>query len=417
MKTFCLHKTILVVACFAFCLSACSKNKSHPTWNEEILLRDGRTVVVTRAESSRHPISHQSISFNTGGELVTWEDNHKWSIDYTPQIFDFVGSDPVIVMPVYRYAPCQEYGYPQEGIVAFKYSQNKWTRMPIQELPNDMAVNLLQGGADELARWPEYQLTGVITNELKGKIDADSIGPQKQKTKLDALIKYFSTLGSQDACSSIQPPSSPVTEAARLHIADAINKAPTIQAILENVISTPKVLANNERHPKQGIYMEGGLVSFECKELVERLEPIYKFQQAGNTLNSSLNGYQFFITDKDALHRQVQLPYNKAILNRLICNDQEIYAIARQSSSILNVYRFTNLGELKQVLKVNLPDADDICEDKNWGDLWDAKLVNNELEITLVDGGKNKSDVLRRQQIYRVPLQEHQEAPTNDSAL
>ncbi|MDD2686517.1 MAG: hypothetical protein PHY62_10190 [Gallionella sp.] len=414
MKSIYSHKAILIAACFACCLSACSKSNSQPTWNEEVLLQDGRTLLVTRTESSGHPISHQSISFKSGGDLVTWEDNHKWRIDYTPQVLDFVGSDPVVVMPVFRYGPCQEYDYPQEGLVAFRYSQNQWTRMPIQELPDGMAVNLLQGGADELARWPEYQSTGVITNKLKEKIDADSIGPQKQNTKLGALIKYFSTLGSQDSCASIQPPSNPVTEAARVHIADAINNAPTIQATLENVISTPKKLTNNERYPKQGIRMEGGLVGFECKDLVEQLEPMYKFQKVGNTENSSLNGYQFILTNKDAIPRHVQLPFNGALMNRLVCNDKEIYAIVQQTGTNLHIYRFTNLGVLQQALKVSLPDTEDIC--KNYCDLWDVKVINNGLEIILVDGGKNESDILTKQQIYRVPLQEQQEAPAGNSA-
>jgi hypothetical protein len=402
---------MLVVVSIACSLSGCSKSNSQPTWKEEVLLHDGRILLVTRTESSDHPISHQSISFKNGDELVTWEDNHKWRIDYTPLILDFVDNEPVIVIPVYRYAPCREYDYPQEGVVAFRFSQNKWIRVSIAELPNSLAVNLLQGDANELARWPEYQQNRIFTNEIKAKIDSDSLGPQKQNTKLDeAIIKYFSTLGAKESCASIQPSSNPAREATRIKIAYAINNAPTIQATLEQIISIPKKLANDERYPKQGISMEGGLIAFECKELVERLEPIYKFQLVGDTESSSLNGYQFFLTNKEAIPRQVQLP-NGAFMNRLLCNDKEIYAIARQNSTILNIYRFTNLGELKQALRVNMPNAEEICKDKNWGDIWDVKLLNNDLEITLVDGGKNKSDGLNRQHVYKVPLQEQRETP------
>ena len=391
---------LMLIVLFECCLSACSR-LSTPVflWEEEVKLQDGSILPIKRSVSQGHPISQQSITFESNGETVTWEDHHKWLIDYSPHILDFVGRDPVIVMPVYRDGPCAEYDYPQEGLVAFRYNQKKWSRMPIQQLPKNLVVNLLES-THELEHWPEYK--GIkVTYEIKKKLDGESIGPQKQGTSLESLIKYYSSLGPDDSCVTIRPPPDSKRDAARAFNDAAVHKAETIQATLESVITIPQKLSNEERYPKRGNWTGAGLLSIDCKGIVERLEPMHEIQNNG----SMLAGYQFYLSNETAINRQVQLPYMHDQMNRLMCNGNGIYAISRLNSATLILYQFTNLGELKRVNKITLPDADKIKGNHGWGDIWDVKLLNNELELVLAEGGGDTSDVLNRQQIYRVQLQ------------
>lgn len=387
---------IVLVEC---CLAACSRPSTTVfVWEEEVKLRDGSILQIKRSVSQAHPISQQSITFESNGETVTWEDHHKWRIDYSPDILDFVGPDPVIVMPVYRIGPCEEYDYPQEGLVAFRYKQKKWSRMSIQELPKNLVLNLL-GSTHELEYWPEYK--GVkATYEIKKKLDKESIGPQKQGTTLEALIKYYSSLGPDDSCVTMRPPPDLKRDAARALNAAAVRKAGTIQATLVSVITIPQKLSNAERYPKRGEWTGAGYLGNDCKGIVDRLEPMHETRKDG----SMIAGYQFYLSNEAAVNRQVQLPYMNDQMNRLMCNGNDIYAISRLNNVTLIVYQFTNLGELKRVDMFTLPDADKIKGNHGWGDIWDVKLLSNQLEVVLAEGGGDTSDVLSRQQIYRVKL-------------
>ena len=400
---------IVVVMVLLFLLSggyyyfSRSVNTEKFHWEEEVKLLDGSILPIERSVSKGHPISQQLISFQSNGEIVTWEDKHKWPIDYAPHVLDFVGGDPVIVMPVYRHGPCKEYGYPQEGLVAFRYRQKTWSRMPIQEVPNNLVVNLLEG-THELEHWKEYK--GVrVTYEIKHRLDGEIIGPQKQGTTLEPLIKYYSSLGPDDSCVTIRPPHDSKRDAAFAINSAAVRNAKTIRASLERVITTPEKLSNNDRYPKRGLWTGAGFLDDDCKGIVDRLEPMHETKEVGSTFNRSLNGYQFYLSNQAAINRQVQMPYLGDQMNRLVCNGNDIYAISRLNRETAIIYQFTDLGELKQAIKVALPDADKIRADQGWGDFWEVKLTNNELVIVLVDGGGNTSDVLERKQIYRVQLQ------------
>ncbi|NOT19968.1 MAG: hypothetical protein HOP24_06820 [Sideroxydans sp.] len=215
------------------------------------------------------------------------------------------------------------------------------------------------------------------------------------------MTKYYSSLGQHDSCVNIRPPPDSKRDAARTLNFEAVNNAKTIQATLEDVVTTPQKLTNEERYPKRGIWTGAGYLGNECKGIVERLEPMYEER---NKL-STIAGYQFYLLNEAATNRQVQLPYVGDSMNRLMCDGNNIYALSRQNKSALIFYHFSNLGELKRVIKIALPDAEKIRNDLGWGDIWNVKLLNDELKVVLVDGGGNESDVLNRQQIYKVTLE------------
>lgn len=394
---------ITLIALFGFLLTFCSSPfTSVYSWNEMVKLQDGSILPITRSatRTKGQAISHQSVTFESQGESVTWEDHHKWLIDYNAKVLDFIGKDPVIVLPVYRDGPCAEYNYPEEGLVAFRYRKKEWERIPTKELPQSFALNLLQSEPHELEHWPDPQSIS-ITLDVKDRLQERYLGGPLQGASIASMTKYYSSLGPHDSCVTIRPPPDSKRDAARTLNFEALNNAKTIQATLEDVVTTPQKLTNEERYPKRGIWTGAGYLGNECKGIVERLEPMYEER---NKL-STIAGYQFYLLNEAATNRQVQLPYVGDSMNRLMCDGNNIYALSRQNKSALIFYHFSNLGELKRVIKIALPDAEKIRNDLGWGDIWNVKLLNDELKVVLVDGGGNESDVLNRQQIYKVTLE------------
>lgn len=132
------------------------------SWKEEVLLHDGSKIVVERMaeRGGRHEIgqkpaySEQSVRFilPVTGEAIEWEDRHSEDIgtaSFLPMLVDIVNARPHLVVSPMGCLAYNKWGRPNPPYVVFRYENDHWIRIPLQELPRDIsAPNLIISAPD-----------------------------------------------------------------------------------------------------------------------------------------------------------------------------------------------------------------------------------------------------------------------------
>lgn len=135
------------------------------SWKEEVLLHDGRKIIVDRTAKrhgrheigQRPPIGDQSISFTMPGtkQRVVWKDEYSEDVsgaNFNLMMLDIVqGTAYLLATP----AGCLSYnkwGRPNPPYVVFKYQGSEWKRIPLEELPAEIKLpNMLHSSPDDVA--------------------------------------------------------------------------------------------------------------------------------------------------------------------------------------------------------------------------------------------------------------------------
>ena len=155
---------LLVLA--AVSLSACAglPFTGGFSWKEEVLLHDGRTLIVARwiirGPGGRHEIG-QPPSITEGGlrfvlpgtgERVQWKsvlDKDIGFIDLKPLLLDVISGTAYLVTEPLGCLSYNKWGRPNPPYVIFKYQDQTWKQIPIQELPPQAkAPNLIISSTD-----------------------------------------------------------------------------------------------------------------------------------------------------------------------------------------------------------------------------------------------------------------------------
>jgi hypothetical protein len=154
-----LSRPLVLILCAASFLMGCNKNAS---WTEQVLLADGRVISI-----SRHEVIGRDGFFRPGrgstkslilriptqeGEVSTPAKypGTNLVITHAPEILDFLGGDPVMVKQIGGKL-CKAYGYPPEGMIAFRYRDKSWKRIPVADLPANFAANVSESAGYALA--------------------------------------------------------------------------------------------------------------------------------------------------------------------------------------------------------------------------------------------------------------------------
>ena len=150
--------------------------RHFPSWNEEVLLADGRLLSVHRAET-----------FNTEGALVETAltinlpeigGTHTWRESLHPAIVNaYQGKVYVVGRVTYRSA--SQYKHPKYGYVAFVYAAPNWQRVPFMSVPEPIRAeeNIAHCAPSiPIRTWREKQtgwcsLRGVFVKGANRKID------------------------------------------------------------------------------------------------------------------------------------------------------------------------------------------------------------------------------------------------------
>lgn len=157
------------------------------TWKEEVLLHDGRRIIVERSQTygGRHeigqhpPIKDQAITFvmPDTGKSVTWED--KYSEDIGHSNFSLLalhilnGTSFIVTTPNLCLA-YNKWGRPNPPYVIFKYDDKVWQHVQMSELPGEFkTINLLidtYGHSDVEQKINSGLVSAVSIKELNSSI-------------------------------------------------------------------------------------------------------------------------------------------------------------------------------------------------------------------------------------------------------
>jgi len=127
------------------------------SWQEEVRLHDGRTIVVERSQSyggrreigQSPPIREQVISFRVpdSRKTITWKNEYGEDIgraNFIPIALHVLNGTPYFVTTPNLCLSYNKWGRPNPPYVFFKYEGEAWRRISIAEFPDKFReINLL----------------------------------------------------------------------------------------------------------------------------------------------------------------------------------------------------------------------------------------------------------------------------------
>jgi len=151
-------KTTLALVILGVSMSSCGTNTF--TWKEEVLLHDGKSIIVVRSDvydaSMGHeigqgdPIAEHTITFKLPGkgQEVSWKsDNRPPSLDHLNLlILDIVDGVPYLAATPFGRHAYIKWNRPNPPYVFFKYDHRKWQRISLEEFPEKFKINLIVTG-------------------------------------------------------------------------------------------------------------------------------------------------------------------------------------------------------------------------------------------------------------------------------
>ncbi|OQX07311.1 MAG: hypothetical protein BWK76_24975, partial [Desulfobulbaceae bacterium A2] len=151
------------------------------SWQEEVLLHDGRKIVADRHvfRGGRHeigqlpPYKEQSLTFTLPGtrQRVVWEDTFSKELgaaNFLPMLLDVYDSAAYLVVKPMGCLSYNKWGRPNPPYVIFRYDGNAWQRILLEELPAEITAPNLILSAPDLA--VSKAGTRIMTSEMIQKI-------------------------------------------------------------------------------------------------------------------------------------------------------------------------------------------------------------------------------------------------------
>ena len=122
-------------------------------WQEEVLLHDGRKIIVDRSQSygGRHeigqsgPVKEQKIKFSLPGtnQIITWINEYSEDIgraNFELLALHILDGTPYIVTTPRLCLSYNKWGRPNPPYVIFKYTGAAWQRIPLEDLPAEFTT-------------------------------------------------------------------------------------------------------------------------------------------------------------------------------------------------------------------------------------------------------------------------------------
>jgi hypothetical protein len=165
------------------------------TWQEEVLLHDGRKMVVTRSQTygGRHeigqppPIKEHTISFTLPetDKRITWTSEYGEDIGRTNFLLlavHVLNGTPYLVTEPNLCLAYNKWGRPNPPYVFFKYDGKVWQRIPLAELPAEfITINV---ALDIMGREVKHLVElGFVSSETVKKLN-DHIDRREVQTIL-----------------------------------------------------------------------------------------------------------------------------------------------------------------------------------------------------------------------------------------
>lgn len=156
------------------------------SWKEEVLLHDGKKIVVTRShayggsrEVGQPPsIKEQDIAFNVPGtsQSIIWKDEYDKEVggsNFILLALHILNSTPYIVVRPNLCLSYNKWGRPNPPYVIFKHDGKEWEHIPFAELPGefkDTNLSLVYTKDDERHITGQSPITGEHIKKENARI-------------------------------------------------------------------------------------------------------------------------------------------------------------------------------------------------------------------------------------------------------
>jgi hypothetical protein len=152
-------KSIGLVLTLGVSMSACATNTF--IWKEEVLLHDGKKIIVERSDtydsSMPHeigqgaPLAEHKTTFMIPGtnQTVVWKsDNRSFSEpeNLNLLVLDFLAGVPYVATTIGGSIAYNKWGRPNPPYVFFKHDGNAWKRISLEEFSGKFKINLIVTG-------------------------------------------------------------------------------------------------------------------------------------------------------------------------------------------------------------------------------------------------------------------------------
>lgn len=195
-----INRSLLLCLCKAICFVAILGMSANTwagflgfggdSWKEEVLLHDGREIVVTRSQSygGQHeigqppPIKEHTISFTLpdSNKIIVWTSEYGEDIGRTNFYLlavHVLNGAPYIVASPYLCLSYNKWGRPNPPYVFFKYDGKAWQRIPREEFPAEFKT--INVALDILGREVKNLVSlGVVSSEKIKELNLHTSQPE-----------------------------------------------------------------------------------------------------------------------------------------------------------------------------------------------------------------------------------------------
>jgi hypothetical protein len=169
-------------------LSACAELIPHTKgWKEEVLLHDGRVLVVERfynlggyptLDAREHVLLDETITFILPGssKTISWKTEYRQDLPEPNSLgsllLDIVGGVPYLATSPAGCIAYNKWGRPNPPYVLFKYVNDAWKQIPLSEFPSELVqANLMSMPASSLLK-PYYTVEAAKAQRENGNVSA-----------------------------------------------------------------------------------------------------------------------------------------------------------------------------------------------------------------------------------------------------
>lgn len=394
MKALALIAFVMMIIALAGAWFAPRFGTATTQWVEEVLLVSGEVLDIHRTDTrgpdewfrpGRGVSTNRSMTFVHHGRRIHWERGQ----GFAPVALDLINGEPVVLIPVVGHETCAEFGYPQEGLIAFRFRGGAWQRVEQQPVPRHLRVNLLET-PHAIPGWQKGK-GQKITVEAKRVLQRESRA--EYGASVEQVIRYYSE--SADSCASIRPQSRPDMDRARRLSAEAETRARTIVAHLASVDLQSRDYSVEEYRSRYVLWGEArGDYAGRCGTVVERTVDVP-------------GGYHLIFKAGEGTGRRVPMSESEArtVFIGIACSSDRVLVMRRREKESLMIHRLDHGGRLIDAFKILLPETGQVSEGRNWGVIWTAVINDrNELSIQLANvrhtQSINMGGIVERSAVY-----------------
>jgi hypothetical protein len=171
----------------SFAASACAGvpalNNSTSSWKEEVVLHDGKVVVVERffhlgeyptADSHNRSPLDQTLTFTLPetNKRISWKTEYKNNISepnsLTPLLLDVVDGIPYLATSPAGCIAYNKWARPNPPYILFKYIHDEWQRIPLEAFPSELVqANLMSKPDARLIK--SYYTVAQVQEQMSGR--------------------------------------------------------------------------------------------------------------------------------------------------------------------------------------------------------------------------------------------------------